>query len=67
MDVLECIQTKEDADDFHKLLIQFKSKLNGRNSRGNDCSVIGTQRANVSSLKRKRFKQVWEHGKSSGK
>ena len=67
MDVLECIQTKEDADDFHKLLIHFKSKLNGRNSRGNDCSVIGAQRANVRSLKRKRFKQFWEHGKGSGK
>ena len=51
MDVLDCVQTKEDAQEFHRLLIQFKSKINGRNCRGNDCSVFG---AEVSKFGRKK-------------
>jgi hypothetical protein len=51
MDVLDCVQTKQDAQEFHRLLIQFKSKINGRNCRGNDCSVFG---AEVSKFGRKK-------------
>ena len=60
MDVLDSIQTKEDADDLHKLLIVFKSKINGRNARGNDCSFFGAEVSNFRNLKRRRYKNTFE-------
>ena len=60
MDVLDCIQTLEDADDFHKLLIEFKSKIVGRNVRGNDCSVFGAEVSNFRSLSKRRYKYLHE-------
>ena len=61
MDVLDCIQTLEDADDFHKLLIEFKSKVVGRNARENDCSVFGAEVSKFKSQrKRRRHKYVFE-------